>query len=156
MPKLLLSIRFPGGRYHGLRTDGAPDWPPPPGRLFQVLLAGAARGADLPEEAAATLGWLETCDAPVIAAPVEREGARTTLMVPNNDLDAVSGVETVAGDPAGLIRQKDGTWQPASASIRTAKTFRPVLFDPAVPVLYLWRIAAEDEGRAPRVMRRRW
>jgi CRISPR-associated protein Csb2 len=151
MPHLLLSVRFLSGRYHGLRTDGVPDWPPPPGRLFQALVAGAARGEALPEAAQEALLWLEGREPPVIAAPAARPGAPVTLMVPNNDLDAVTGIESVAGDPAGVIETK-GKWLPASAGIRTPKRLRPVLFDPAVPLLYLWRVAPGEEAMAGAVI----
>ena len=48
MPRsLLITIRFHEGRYHGQedRFNGSDGWPPSPGRLFQALVAGAARGA---------------------------------------------------------------------------------------------------------------
>ena len=40
---LVVAVRFLEGRYHG--ADG---WPPGPGRLFQALMAGAARGSRVP------------------------------------------------------------------------------------------------------------
>ena len=36
---LLIEVRLPGGRYHGVG-----DWPPAPFRLFQALVAGAYGG----------------------------------------------------------------------------------------------------------------
>ena len=46
---LLLAVRFYEGRYHGHadRFRGAEGWPPSPDRLFQALVAAAARGAHL-------------------------------------------------------------------------------------------------------------
>ena len=54
MPCLLICVRFHEGRYHGVG-----DWPPAPARLFQALVAGAARGGMLGDEDAAALRWLE-------------------------------------------------------------------------------------------------
>ena len=112
---LLLSIRFHDGRYHG-----AGDWPPAPARLFQALVAGAARGIKLTDEGRAALEWLETLGAPIIAAPTARTGQSCKTYVPNNDLDAVSGDLKRIGE------------------IRTAKNIRPHIFDSDVPLLFVW------------------
>jgi CRISPR-associated protein Csb2 len=64
MPSLLISIRFHDGRYHG-----SGEWPPSPARLFQALVAGAARGESLSEFAMEAFRWLEGLDPPAIAAP---------------------------------------------------------------------------------------
>jgi CRISPR-associated protein Csb2 len=117
---LVISVRFHDGRYHG-----AGDWPPSPARLFQALVAGAARGTALAEEDVAALRWLEALDPPVIAAPKARCGTGFKNYVPNNDLDAVGGDLRRIG------------------AIRTAKTIRPRLFDAAQPLLYIWRFEAE-------------
>jgi len=119
---LLIAVRFHDGRFHG-----AGDWPPSPFRLFQALVAGAARGsAPLPEDAAA-LCWLEKLHAPTIAVPQAREGAGLTTYVPNNDLDAVGGHPRRIGE------------------IRAGKAIKPRLFDPAVPLLYFWTLPAEAD-----------
>ena len=125
---LLLSIRFHDGRYHG-----AGDWPPAPARLFQALVAGAARGTKLADEDAAALEWLETLGAPIIAAPAARPGQSCKTYVPNNDLDAVSGDLKRIG------------------KIRTAKNIRPHIFDSGVPQLFVWTFnggaSGEDHAR---------
>ena len=119
---LLLSVRFHDGRYHG-----AGDWPPAPARLFQALVAGAARGATLADEDRAALKWLETLGAPVIAAPAVRRGEPCKNYVPNNDLDAVDG------DPRRI------------GEIRTAtKVTRPYIFDAKIPLLFIW--TADDHA----------
>lgn len=64
MPSLVISVRFFGGRYHGLDTEGRPEWPPSPGRLFQALVASAAKGAILREEDRNAFAWLERLKAP--------------------------------------------------------------------------------------------
>jgi len=113
---LLLTVRFHEGRYHGRG-----DWPPAPARLFQALVAGAARGRHLPDDARNALGWLEAQDPPTMAAPLAEAGQEVTLFVPNNDLDAVGG------DPARV------------SELRVGKRVRPAIFDPEIPLLYLWR-----------------
>lgn len=115
---LLLTLRFHEGYYHG-----SGDWPPAPGRLFQALVAGAARGRHIPEPEAEALRWLERQQPPEIAAPETRAGAARKLYVPNNDLDAVGG------DPSRVNE------------IRTEKRTQSRLFDAAVPILYAWRVA---------------
>src|SRR5579883_3061642 len=117
---LLLSVRFHDGRYHGVG-----DWPPSPARLFQALVAGAARGKALCREDREALIWLEQLRAPIIAAPAAREGKGFKNYVPNNDLDAVGG------DPNRI------------SEIRAPKPVKPILFDSRVPFLYLWRY---DDG----------
>lgn len=117
MPTLLLSVHFHDDRYHGMG-----DWPPSPARLFQALVAGAARGGNLPNQAVEALEWLEGLAAPLIAAPSAYPGKPFKNFVPNNDLDAVDG------DPARI------------GEIRTAKSIRSHLFNPDVPFIYVWKV----------------
>jgi CRISPR-associated protein Csb2 len=124
---LLLSVRFQEGRYHGV-----PDWPPSPLRLFQALVAAAARGGALPEQHRAALGWLECLDPPVISAPAVRMGSAFKNYVPNNDLDAVGR------DPRRV------------GEIRAPKLIRPLLFDAETPLAYAWRFE-EGEDQASRL-----
>ena len=124
MPRsLLIAVRFHEGRYHGQadRFGDEDGWPPSPGRLFQALVAGAARGATLRPEDRRALEWLEQRDPPRIAAPAIRRGRAVRRFVPNNDLDSVGG------DPARV------------GEIRVGKQWRPCFFDPVVPVLFVWR-----------------
>ena len=121
---LLITVRFHEGRYHGQGDgfgDGDKGWPPSPGRLFQALVAAAARGAILLATDRRALEWLEGLDPPRVAAPTIRRGRAVRQFVPNNDLDSVGG------DPARV------------AEIRAEKQWRPCLFDPAIPILYAWR-----------------
>ena len=119
---LLIAVRFHEGRYHGQadRFHGADGWPPSPSRVFQALVAGAARGATLPPEDQRALEWLERLDPPSIAAPSVRRGRAVKLYVPNNDLDARGGDPDKVGD------------------IRIDKHWRPCFFDADEPVLYVW------------------
>ena len=123
---LLISVRFHEGRYHG-----AGGWPPAPARLFQALLAGAARGAEVPAAASEALDWLERLPPPVIAAPRGEPGQGYTVFVPNNDLDAA-----LSGREAPGIED-------AVASVRVGKTVRPTLFDAAAPLLYCWHFGGD-------------
>ena len=129
---LLLSVRFHDGRYHGERGRGIGEWPPAPARLFQALVAGAARGDELTDEDKAALEWLETLDAPVIAAPAARPVQSFSNFVPNNDLDKFGG-------DARKINK-----------IRTPKTIRPHIFDSRIPLLFVWTFkgGTPDEGYA--------
>lgn len=133
MPALLISIRFYDGRYHG-----AGNWPPAPARLFQALVAAAAQPSL--DSAKAALQWLETLDAPIIAAPAKHEGKPVNLFVPNNDIDSVGGI----ADKMVIRGQKKGS---AVSFIRTSKSVRPRLFDATVPLLYIWRFDG-DENQA--------
>ncbi|MCB9649101.1 MAG: type I-U CRISPR-associated protein Cas5/Cas6 [Deltaproteobacteria bacterium] len=118
---------------HDGRFHGGPDWPPAPARVFQALVAGAARGANLDDDGRAILSWLEGLPAPRIARPKAERGQPIKLYVPNNDLDAKGG------DPNQV------------AGLRTVKQVRPWIFDARVPVMYVWRF--ED---APSDIERRW
>ena len=122
----MISIRFHEGRYHG-QEDGFNEslgWPPSPARLFQALVAGAARGAKIEPRDLQAFKWMENLNAPLIASPWIRRGRSVKLFVPNNDLD------TVGGDPARI------------AELRVAKQMRPTFFDPEVPLYYLWKFEA--------------
>lgn len=130
---LLLTVRFHGdasgtARYHGM-TRGESEWPPAPGRLFQALVAAAARGSELPEDAAEALAWLETLPAPMVGAPRAKLGTAAALFVPNNDADAVPDPRDVSG-------------------IRTKKIVRPCLFSAAEPLLYAWELPSDSEVAA--------
>lgn len=123
MPALLIAVRFHDGRYHG-----SGEWPPSPARLFQALVAGAARGQSLREPTVAAFLWLESLAPPIIAAPAAYAGQVFKNFVPNNDLDAVGG------DPARI------------GKIRADKTIRPQMFDAAVPLLFAWTFQPETDA----------
>lgn len=126
MAVLLITVRFIHGRYNAVG-----DWPPSPARLFQALVAAAARGAAIETEDRAALTWLETLPPPVIACPPQRAGQPFTTFVPSNDLDAVGG------DPDRV------------PDLRVGKSTRPRLFDERTPVLYLWRNVGDlNQARA--------
>ncbi len=115
---LIVTVRFLSGSYHG-----SGDWPPAPGRIFQALVAGVARGQHIKPEYQAVFKWLEALSAPRIAAPKVRVARPLTKFVPNNDLDAVGG------DPGAVSK------------IRARKVTELRLFDMRVPLLYVWELA---------------
>lgn len=121
---LIISVRLHDSRYHGV-----PEWPPSPARLFQAILAGAARGnlSDVDRDA---LGWLEALDAPAIGSPRARQGQRFKTYVPNNDLDAVGR------DPS------------RTNEIRTDKWIKPRLFDAEPTFLYAWTFRGSEEDES--------
>ncbi|APZ44302.1 type I-U CRISPR-associated protein Csb2 [Acidihalobacter ferrooxydans] len=129
---LLISVRFHDGRYHG-----SGDWPPSPARLFQALVAAAAKpGLDASRD---TLGWLEKLGAPTIAVPTNKKGRPLGLFVPNNDLDSVGGI-------ANQIITRQGKKGTAIGFNRTGKSVQPRLFNASVPLLYVWRLTDDDKG----------
>lgn len=111
---------------HHRRYHGAVDWPPAPARLFQALVAGAAQGRHVPDDAARALTLLERLAPPVIAAPAARRGQRVSLFVPNNDLDAVGGDPDRVGE------------------VRTKKTVQPRLLEGEASFLYAWPLPEGD------------
>lgn len=123
MPGLLISIRVHDGFYHG-----SGEWPPSPARLFQALVAGAARGENLSQHEAAAFKWLESLDAPLIVVPSALKGQLFRNFVPNNDLDAMGG------DPKRI------------GEIRTAKPVRAYIFDAAQPLLYAWTFEPDADA----------
>lgn len=127
MSCLLITVGFLDDRYHGLEPDGRPEWPPSPARLFQALVAGAARGAALAEEDKNALVWLERLEPPLIAAPPRHKGQSFSHFMPNNDMDSVGG------DPARMSEIRSAT-----------KRFHPQIFDREASFLYLWPF---DNGR---------
>lgn len=126
---LLLIVRFHGdgqgtARFHGM-GQGGQEWPPAPARLFQALVAGIARGGKLLEELMPALRWLESLDAPVIAAPLRKSGQSVSLFVPNNDADTLN-------DPRDV------------SSIRTKKLVHPRLFPAEAEFLYAWPLGGSE------------
>lgn len=121
---LLISIKLYDGRYHG-----AGEWPPAPARLFQALVAGAGLSGPLDDRHRDALEWLERLDAPVIAAPRQRESRGVTLYVPNNDLDSVGG------DPRYVAKIRG-----------SRKVFKPRHFAATIPFIYVWTFEESEES----------
>jgi CRISPR-associated protein Csb2 len=122
---LIVRVHLLGDRWHGNA-----DWPPSPFRLFQALVAGAYggrwRGEGDEQACDAAFSWLESLAPPIIGKPLKRVARSVQYYVPNNDLDAVGG------DPR------------RTASIRTPKLLRSVMFDAPPSFVFAWRFAGDD------------
>jgi CRISPR-associated protein Csb2 len=115
---LLLSVRFLDNRYHGLTKNGEEaEWPPSPFRLFQALLAGNARGGELPDPIENALRWLESLAPPDIIAPKTQPGRILLTYVLNNVSDS-------------------------APNSRAPKTMRPTLLNGDRLVQYAWKVDA--------------
>jgi CRISPR-associated protein Csb2 len=134
---LILTVRFLDTYFHGRGDGGGTEWPPSPMRVFQGLIAAAARlGRGEPDErAAAAFRWLEELEGPsVIVAPLARTGAPYSLSVPNNAMDIAA---------RAWVRDPDTTAKEADPRThRTMKEIRPVLLSDEA-VHYLWPLTAE-------------
>jgi len=86
---LCISVTFLDPLFHG-QSDGGPEWPPSPMRLYQALLAGArasCRGARRNPRTREAFRWLDGVPPPTVVGP-EVEGAQPYgIYVPNNDGD---------------------------------------------------------------------
>lgn len=143
-----VTVRFLQPTFHGRAEGGRGEWPPSPLRVFQALVATAARlqpgGLDAP-----TLDgfrWLERCPAPIILAPRARETTGMRLSVPNNAMDIVArawarGNETEKGDADPRTH-------------RTMKTVRPYWLR-GDRLTYVWCSSGQplDGGAADRMIR---
>lgn len=128
---LLLSFRFLSPWFHGRGNEAAPEWPPSPLRVFQAVLAAAARAGTL-ESIRSALLWLEQREAPLIIAP---EGVESTvgycLSVPHNQMDRVGGQWS---------RGTEGD----AAKHRAMKNVRPYRLPDDTAVHYAWRLNSEE------------
>lgn len=118
-------------RFHGM-AGGGPEWPPSPGRLFQALVAGVARGNVLPKDAEDALVWLESQPPPVVGAPRARLGQRVVMYVPNNDADSLPNPTDVS-------------------SIRTKKHVQPRILE-SDAIVYAWEVQEGAEVHATRIV----
>jgi CRISPR-associated protein Csb2 len=133
---LCLSIRFLAPAFHG-RCDGAlSEWPPSPLRVFQSLVAAAARRRHANYLAA--LEWLESQPPPVLIAPASTTASGYRLSVPNNAMDIVAKAWSRGND------SNSGDANPATH--RTMKSVHPTLMPEADTVHYLWSLADPPTG----------
>lgn len=132
---LRISFRFLSAHYHGKRDEGKAEWPPSPMRVFQALVATAARAGKL-DSAMPTLRWFEQLEAPIIfASEASLTSAGYRLSVPHNAMDLV-GRQWAAG--------KEGS----AAEHRTMKDVRPFRLPDEAAVHYVWQFAEEALARA--------
>jgi CRISPR-associated protein Csb2 len=121
---LLVSVRLHEGWYHG--SGGAPS----PARIFQALVAGTGISGPLDKETSDSLKWLERQSPPIVGSPHTISRKAYINFVPNNDLDS-----------------KDGDYR-RIGEIRTKKIMAPLLFDPAIPFLFAWKLEDDAEIEA--------
>lgn len=123
---LVVTVHLLGEAY-----NGTGDWQPAPARLFQALVAGAARGRHIDETDRAVLRWLEDLAPPRIAAPHAVPVMTPTLYVPNNDLD---------GDEAQRLIKQGKTIDAAVSAVRVAKRTERRRIEAPAPILYVYAI----------------
>ena len=116
-----LSLHFLDRAFHGIGDGGEREWPPSPLRVFQALVAAAARrgAGELEAGVRLALEWMERQPAPVIVAPASIEGIGYRLSVPNNAMDIVARAWSRGND------SNSGDANPATH--RTMKGVRPTL-----------------------------
>ncbi|MCA9067570.1 MAG: type I-U CRISPR-associated protein Cas5/Cas6, partial [Planctomycetaceae bacterium] len=134
MPFLKLSVELLDQTYHGCGDGGSPEWPPSPLRVFQSLVASAARGQMIGEDWERALNWLAAQSPPTIVAPPHRVGTPYRASVPNNAMDIVAKAWS-RGNETG----KDA--QPSTH--KAMKTIRPTYLPEGSRVFYLWLLDRE-------------
>src|ERR1019366_6796881 len=129
-----LSLHFLDRAFHGGGDGSEREWPPSPLRVFQALVAAAARrnAGELDANARFALEWMERQPPPVVVAPTSIEGTGYRLSVPNNAMDVVARAWSRGND------SNSGDANPATH--RTMKPVRPQLLLNDEAVYYLWRL----------------
>jgi CRISPR-associated protein Csb2 len=143
MPQhISISIRLLTRAFHGRRERRIPEWPPSPLRLFQSLVAAAARSdrGRLEDSERSALMWLEARTiAPTIIAPhavFETSDGKSRgylLSVPNNAMDVVARAWS-----RGNI---SGSGDADPATYRTMKAVRPTYLIDGDVVHFIWPLA---------------
>ncbi|MBI3183295.1 MAG: type I-U CRISPR-associated protein Cas5/Cas6 [Myxococcales bacterium] len=131
---LCLSFRFLAPWFHGRGDESAPEWPPSPLRVFQALVAAAARAGTL-DATRSALRWLETRSPPVIFAPAAEPSVGYRLSVPHNAMDLV-GRQWAAGKEGEASKQ------------RTMKDVRPLRLPEEAAVHFLWEVSSAERNGA--------
>lgn len=126
----MLSFRFLAPWFHGRGDEGEPEWPPSPLRVFQALVAAAARAGTL-DATRSALTTLERHAAPLIIAPeVTPSPVGYRLSVPHNAMDLV-GKQWSKGDEGN------------TAEHRAMKNVRPSRLPEDTAVHYAWQFDGE-------------
>lgn len=122
---LVLSFRFLAPYFHGRTSSSTAEWPPSPLRVFQALVAAAARAGTLAPSRPALI-WLEGSAAPTIVAPEAIESTvGYRLSVPHNSMDIV-GRQWVRGAEGNAPEH------------RAMKNVRPCGLPDDAVVRYVW------------------
>lgn len=130
-----ISFHFLDSAFHGLADGRRNEWPPSPLRVFQSVIAAAARRCmEMMDDA---LRWLEQQPAPIIIAPEQKSTPDLArgycLSVPNNSMDIVAkswcrGNYSNSGDAN-------------PAKHKTMKNVRPILLPDGFSIHYLWLLS---------------
>ncbi len=150
---LCVSITLLNRTFHGRKGHREPEWPPSPLRLFQALVAAAARlgsgGLDS-DDVRSTLTWLEQRETPslIIAPAVSVSGQNGkrhgyVLSVPNNAMDIVAR--------AWARGNYKGTGDADPATHRTMKAVQPAHLLDSDTIHYLWPIQSEGKAEAEKL-----
>ncbi len=127
---LVLSFRFLAPRFHGRGDEGVPEWPPSPLRVFQAVVAAAARAGTL-DATRDALNWLEQRDPPTVIAPEATPSGRGyRLSVPHNSMDLVA-------------RKWSRGIEANAAEHRTMKNVRPQRLPEDAVVHYMWPLEGD-------------
>ncbi len=129
MDNLCISITYLSPYFHG-QGDYGPEWPPSPWRLFQAILATAARNQRLDR---GVFEWFEKLDPPIILSPSKDNGSKKIkTYVPDNASDVI------------LNRQ----------GRLSEKIIEPsIIKNPETSLHYIWKISSEDIENATEIAR---
>jgi len=138
----VLTIRFIDPVFHGRRDGGEPEWPPSPLRVFQALVAAAARSPGGIAGYVPALTWLERQPEPALIAPAGTATTGCCLSVPNNAMDLVA--------EAWSRGNYSNSGDASPATHRTMKRVRPTRLLGGDAVHYLWPLADQltEDNRA--------
>lgn len=143
MQYLKLSITFLHGTYHGMVDAGQAEWPPSPMRVYQALVATAARkfGEELPDGVGQALEWLASLAPPSIQAPPHSRAMPVRISVPNNAMDICARAWS-----RGSYDAKDAK----PSTHKSMKTIAPIRLleedSRKQRVCYFWQLA-DDENQ---------
>ena len=123
-----LTVRFLQPYYHGRSDGGETEWPPSPLRVFQALVAAAARrwrATQFVDYATPALRWLEQQPTPtIVSANARLADSKYRLYVPDNTGDLTAAAWS-RGDTTRIIK-------------RTEKDIRPMHLPDLSEVHYLF------------------
>ena len=129
--RLVLSFRFLSSTFHGRGDEGTPEWPPSPLRMFQALVAAAARAGSL-ESSREAFAWLEGREAPhIIASQAVMSSMEYRLSVPHNAMDLVAAQWSKGGEGE-------------AAKHRAMKSVRPFILPENAVVHYVWNLDGSE------------
>jgi CRISPR-associated protein Csb2 len=152
--RLILSVTFPFGRFHG------GEFPPSPSRLFQALIAGSHRGIYIRQNAEArdrALEWLESVAAPVIkTCQFIKSGKGIMNYSPNNDDGVIKTYKDKNRKPEVLSRsQWLGVKESADFQIKcfthnrsAQKPMRAFILQGDETVRYIWQLPDSEQNKA--------